>query len=182
MSEANVENKYPVAMRILHWLMALTILGLIATGYYMADLPDDAPNKYDLYPWHKSFGVSVIFLVVIRIGVRLKSTIPQLPTTLKEWEIKASHSAHMALYILMAAVPLSGYAMSGSYEMSKGINFFGLMLPNIVPKDQALFDAAHLVHENLPYLLLGVILIHVAGATKHRFFDEEGSDVLRRML
>lgn len=181
-SEYSETDKYPVSIRILHWAMALTILGLIASGYYMADLPDDAPNKYDLYPLHKSFGVTVILLFFVRLVIRLKSSIPDLPKELAAWEVKASHAAHLALYVLMLAVPVSGYIMSGSYEFSSGIDFFGAKLPNIVPKDKELSGLFHSIHSYLPYLLLGIVVVHVAGALKHRYLDDEGSDVLNRML
>ena len=181
MSDPN-QSIYPLAIRVLHWLMATIILSLIVVGVYMEGLADDAANKYAFYPWHKSFGVLVIILLVIRIGFRLGIAIPPLPETINKWEKTLAHLVHGGIYLLMAAVPISGYVMSGSYEKSSGIDFFGLKLPDLVPKNEALFDIAHELHEILPFLLLALVILHIAGAIKHRFFDNEQSDVLPRML
>lgn len=174
--------RYPLAIRLLHWFMAVSILGLIATGWYMAELPDDAANKYALYPLHKSFGVLMIIAFVARLAVRLRQGIPALPAVLKQWEIRSAHTGHFALYVLMLAVPVSGYVMSGSYEGTLGIDFFGLMLPRIVPVSDSLFGVAHWLHGTLPWVLLALVIVHVAGALKHRWFDGQGADVLPRML
>lgn len=173
---------YPLSIRLLHWAMAIAILGLIASGWYMAQLPDEAPNKYDLYPLHKSFGVLVLILFPLRLWQRLRKTMPDLPALLQSWEVRAAHAGHVALYVLMLAVPVSGYVMSGSYEGGHGIGFFGLVLPRIVPTDDTLFALSHVVHEWLPWVLLAVVVLHVAGVVKHRWFDAEGVDVLPRML
>ena len=175
-------TRYPLAIRVLHWFMALSIFGLIASGWYMADLPDDAANKYALYPLHKSFGVLMIITFAARLVVRLRRGIPALPAVLKQWELKAAHAGHLGLYVLMLAVPVSGYVMSGSYEGSHGIDFFGLTLPRIVPTNDSLFSAAHWLHGVLPWVLLALVIVHVAGALKHRWFDEQDADVLPRML
>ncbi len=175
-------SKYPVSMRILHWLMALAIFGLIGSGWYMAGLPDEAANKYDLYPLHKSFGALIIMLFALRLALRLSSQIPELPLALANWEVKLSHLTHGLIYGLMLAVPVSGYVMSGAYEHGHGIDFFWTKLPDLVPKNETLFQAAHAAHDVLPYLLLGVLSLHIAGAIKHRWFDPAGADVLPRML
>ncbi len=172
---------YSLNMRILHWLMAIVIIGMLGLGIYMHELPKEAPNKMFLYSTHKSFGVLMLLFIVIRIAVRLKSEIPALPTSLKNWEKKAAHFGHKLLYLLMVLVPCSGYIMSSAFEKSSGIIFFGLTLPDITPKNETLFEVAKEAHEIFAFTLLLVLFIHVAGVIKHRYFDKE-NDVLPRML
>lgn len=172
---------YPLGIRVLHCLMAFAILGLIATGWYMAGLPADAENKHALYPWHKSFGVMVIIAFVLRLSIRIRSKVPDAPEVLKAWEKTASHLAHKALYLLMAAVPVSGYIMSASYAQSHGIDFFGTTLPGLVPKNETLFEVVHAIHGPVAYSLAAIVFIHIAAVIKHRMFDDKAADVLPRM-
>jgi len=179
-------NRYPLSIRVLHWLMAIGIIGMIISGWYMAGLASDAANKYDLYPLHKSFGVLVIIALVLRvfarIGAQRKALIPNAPSVLKTWEKLASHAAHVGLYLLMAAVPVAGYVMSGAYEYGHGIDFFWTTLPDLVPKDKALFDVAKSLHGPMAYGLTALAVIHLAAVIKHRVFDTKAADVLPRML
>lgn len=174
-------QKYPRLIRLLHWLMAIAIFGMIASGWYMAALEASAPNKYSLYPLHKSFGVLVLFLVVLRVVLRLRASLPALPAMLQDWEKRAAHLGHGLLYLLMIAVPASGYVMSGSYAEGHGIDFFGVLLPDLVPKSKSLFEIAHSLHAVLPYLMLALVMVHVAGALKHRWLDRPEVDVLPRI-
>ena len=88
----------------------------------------------------------------------------------------------LALYVLMLAVPLSGYVMSSSFEGSHGIDFFAWTLPRLAPINERVFEISHALHGWLPWLLLAVVVLHVAGAFKHRWLDGPGADVLPRML
>ncbi len=176
--------KYPVSMRILHWLMAAIILGMIVAGLTMVSLDDKVPAKFAVfYPWHKSFGMLVLILVFVRLVTRARSIVPALPTGLTGWEITAAKAAHVALYVLMIAVPCMGYSMSSSYTQSDGVFFFGVNLPELLPKNDARFEVFQWLHRVLAFTLLGIITIHALGALKHRFFDKDRrNDVLSRML
>lgn len=109
---ATESTKYTLLMRILHWLIAVLILGMIGVGWYMAGLPDEHPTKYDIYPIHKSIGITLLGLVVIRLLVRFFSPIPKLPRELSGWEKVLTKTVHFLLYLLMILVPISGYMMS----------------------------------------------------------------------
>ncbi len=173
--------KYPVALRLLHWVMALIILGMIAVGWYMAGLPKEAPNKLFFYPWHKSFGVLILLLVMVRLAIRLRSQVPELPVALAAWEKRLAWFSHRLFYVLMILVPLAGYTMScaGGHP----VNFFGTELPALVPENEPLAEFAHMAHAVLAFTLLGVMVLHVAGTIKHRWVDRDPSkDVLSRML
>lgn len=184
MTSAHEVDRYPVALKLLHWLRAVLVLGLIAAGWLMTSLNDATPIKYaTLYPLHKSAGLLVFGLVLIQLALRARSPLPKTPAGLKAWERRLSKAAHGLMYGLLVAVPLMGYAMSSSYTMSDGVTFFGLHVPELLPKDDSRFKVFQAVHKIAAYLLLALIGLHVAGAVKHRIFDRRGdTDVLRRML
>jgi cytochrome b561 len=170
---------YPWSIRVLHWLMALLILGMIAVGWYMTGLPDKDPLRGTLYPLHKSLGILLLALVALRVALRFSTPIPPLPAGIPPRERLAAKAGHVLLYLGMIVVPLTGVVMSvaGGY----GIAFFGIPLPAFMDVDKPLAHDARELHELLPYILLGVIALHVAGALKHRFFDAPENDVLKRM-
>jgi cytochrome b561 len=187
MNPANqtIIDRYPTSLRILHWVRALLVAGLLWAGWHMTGLNDEVASKYELYyPWHKSFGVLAFLVVLIQIALRVKTPrLPQPPETLARYERVSSRLAHRALYALLVIVPLMGYSMSSTYTMSDGVFFFGVNLPELLGKNDDWFVVFQWLHKVLAYTLLGLVLVHVAGALKHRFFDRDPrSDVLRRML
>lgn len=176
--------KYPPRMRILHWSMAVIILGLILAGWLMVSEDDAVPSKFDFfYPWHKSFGMLILFTVVVRLILRARAAKPELPSGLATWEKVGAKVGHVLLYTLMIVVPLMGYSMSSSFTQSDGVFFFGVNLPELLPKNDARFEVFRMLHRYLAYTLLGLVAVHVIGALKHRFFDRNpDNDVLSKML
>ena len=176
--------KYSRSMRILHWAMALIIIGLIWAGITMVSLPDKDPVKFGVFfPWHKSFGMLILFLVLARLSIRARSIIPPLPCGLSGLEKRAANTAHVALYALMIVVPLSGYAMSSVYTQSDGVYFFGTYIPEWIPKNDAWFNPLFDLHRALAFTLLGLVVVHAGAALKHRLFDRNrDKDVLSRMI
>ncbi|MBV36017.1 MAG: cytochrome B [Rickettsiales bacterium] len=178
---ASNTNKYTLLMRILHWLIALLILGMIAVGWYMAGLPDEDPTKYDIYPIHKSIGISLLALIVLRLLVRFFSPIPKLPSELAGWEKVLTKTTHFLLYLLMLLVPISGYLMSDFAGFP--VDWFGIEVPGFVPDNMDNSEKALSAHGILPYILLGLVVLHVLGSLKHRFIDKDkNTDVLSRIL
>ncbi|AMO54455.1 hypothetical protein GZ77_23120 [Endozoicomonas montiporae] len=175
-------EKYPALMRLMHWLMAITILGLIGSGWFMASLdPEVATYKYDIYFWHKSFGVLAMLLIVARIAIRLSSKHPGITESLPSFDKALAKLAHLSLYLLMIAVPVSGMLMS---EFGgKPIPFFGLLtLPEVIENNKEMAGTLHSIHIFIPYVLLGIIALHVLGVLKHRFMDSPEHDSLKKML
>ncbi len=179
-----VAKKYPIAMRVVHWLRALIILGMIWAGLTMVAMSDDVPAKYALfYPYHKSFGILVFLFAVTQLVLRANGQVPPPSTTLTPMEVILSRWLHRALYALMFAVPLVGYARSSTYSQSDGVYFFGVNLPELLPKDDHVSAILQTTHKYLAYALLAVVIIHVAAALKHRLLDRgEGDDPISRML
>ena len=177
MAARNTPHTYGWVAKLFHWVMAALMLGMLALGYYMSDLPK-SPFKFDLYWWHKSFGTLVLMLVAVRLA--WKATNPRVtPVAMPRWQILTAKSVHLALYLLMFAMPLSGLVMSSAFGFP--VSFFGLFtVPDMVAPDRALGSLAAEAHELGMYALFGLITLHVAGAFKHHFIDKD--ETLRRML
>lgn len=173
--------KYPLPMRIMHWTMSIIVICLLAVGIYMAGLPSDAPGKYDLYFWHKSFGLLILGLFFVRVLIRSSSHVPAPQPGLAPWEVKASLLVHKILYALLFIVPFCGFILSMTYLKSTGISFFGLFtIPPFLPKNAEIAELFGELHEYFAYTLIAVLSIHVAAVLKHKFYDK--NDVLKRML
>lgn len=177
-------RKYPLAMRIIHWARAAIILGMIWLGWKMVSLGDNIPQKFEgFYPLHKSFGLVVIILVVLQLTLRTVMPTPVLSTGLSRIEAVAAKIAHVALYGLMILVPVIGYSRSSTFSESDGVTLFGLKIPELLGKNDALSERLSSIHAVLAYTLLAVIAIHVLGALKHRLFDKDKkNDPLSRMI
>lgn len=178
-------DRYPTSMRWLHWLRAGVVLGTLTAGIVMVNLPDELPVKFEsFYPNHKQFGLLALMLALAQGLLRLRHRMPEPPAGLAAWELALSKLAHRALYVLMIVVPLMGYSMSSTFTQSDGVPFFFLgHLPELLPKNDEWFEFFQLLHRVLAYTLLALVVLHVVGALKHRFFDKgRQTDVLGRML
>lgn len=163
--------RYSTPAVVLHWLMALLIFAGFPLGIYMVDLPL-SPDKLKLYSYHKWIGVSVFALVAVRLAWRLTYTPPPLPEGMAAWQRRASAIVHGLLYVLMIAIPLSGWLMSSA----KGFQtvWFGVLpLPDLIGKDKALGELLAEVHKLLNFTLLALVILHVAAALKHHFIERQ---------
>lgn len=178
-------DRYPTSLRLLHWVRAVIISGLLWAGWHMTGMNDEVASKFELYyPWHKSFGVLAFLLVLTQIALRVRTPdIPQPLETLAPYERLLSRLIQRVMYALLVIVPLMGYSMSSTFTMSDGVFFFGVNLPELLPKNDDWFVVFQLLHKVCAYTLLALIVLHIAGALKHRFYDKDPrNDVLRRML
>ncbi len=174
----NMSARYTMTAIVLHWLMALLIFAVFPLGLYMHDLKL-SPLKLQLYSYHKWIGVTLLVLAILRVLWRTTHTPPPLPDSIARWQQIASSAVHALLYALLLAVPMSGWLMSSA----KGVQtvWFGLLpLPDLLEKDKALGQLLGSVHQNLNYLLLLLVLAHIAAALKHRYVDRD--EVMNRML
>jgi cytochrome b561 len=170
--------RYTRTARMLHWLAALLIVTGFGLGLYMTDL-EFSPDKLQYYVWHKWLGITVFLLAAARLAWRAAHPAPVLPDVMPAWQVRAAGAAHGLLYILMLAIPLSGWIYSSATGVS--VAYLNLVdLPNLVPKDRELAKTLLLVHQSLNYLLAAVVTVHVAAAFKHHFVDHD--DILARML
>ncbi|MEI7669123.1 MAG: cytochrome b [Pseudomonadota bacterium] len=170
-------TKYHISIRTLHWLMAAVIICLIAVGLIMGEIPREDPMRGTMYSLHKSFGVFVFFLVILRVFFRFRYQVPALPNVIPEIERKLAKSGHYIFYFFMFAMPLSGYLTSNYFGF--GVNFFGITLPKIVGIDKELGSFFAESHETLAYILILLIFLHIGGVIKHYIKDK--TNLLTRM-
>lgn len=164
-------EKYHVSARILHWVMAVLIVGLLGAGIWMADfLAKDAVFRGQVYALHKSFGVVALILVVLRIFNRFYRKPPALCEEFSVFERWSAHFVHILLYVLMVAIPLSGYVMSNGYGYE--VHLFGLKMPNLLGKNVEIGQIAGKIHKFGAYAIILALILHVAGALKHHFIDK----------
>lgn len=170
--------RYDRVQRGLHWSMAILILLAIALGLISAYLPVGQSLRRELLDLHKSLGLTVLALIVIRIAYRLFKGVPPYRDALDPLTHVASHLAHAALYVLMLVVPLSGYVFSaaGGYSLP----WFGLFQwPNLLPRDKNLSQWGEWVHENAAWIIIGVVALHILAVIWHVTIKRDG--VLSRM-
>lgn len=168
--------KYDGVARTLHWIIAIAIIIELRLG-----LTHDA---WKANPWapgvHKSIGLTILALTLVRLGWRLTHTPPPLPSSMPSWQVTLAKATHWLFYIMMIGVPMSGWIMSsaGSYPL----NWFGLFdIPKlVVEKGSLLAEAAHEGHEIMGKLFLPLLALHIGAALYHHFRLKD--TVLRRML
>ena len=176
---------YSDAAITLHWLIAVLILTNIALAWIWDPLdhsgnPADKLRMGQLVALHKSVGLTVLVLSLVRLGIRLARGFPSLPNHMAVWERVLARATHIAFYVLMIGTPLLGWALASSGK--RPIPYFGLFewpkLP--VPADKALGHQIFQAHGTAATLILITLALHVLGALKHQFFDKDW--VLHRML
>jgi cytochrome b561 len=162
----------------LHWLMAAMLVMLVCVGVYMHGLPL-SPWKLRVFSWHKWAGVTAFLLVIVRLVWRSRHRPPELPAAMSPAARLIARAAHGAIYLLLFAIPLSGWLMSSA----KGFPtvYLGVLpIPDLVAKNKELGEALLHVHQLLNVLLAGLVAGHSAAALKHHFIDRD--DVFTRML
>jgi cytochrome b561 len=170
-------QRYAGLLIALHWLIALGIVGLLALGLYMVGLPKGLPVKATLINLHKSIGLTVFLLVLLRIVARMVLHRPPLPP-MPPWQRAAARTTQGLLYVGMVAMPLAGYL--GSSFNSYGTRFWGMPLPKWGWDDAHLRGLFFGLHMAIGYALIALIVLHVAGAFKHQWIDRD--NLLARML
>src|SRR5262245_52322687 len=153
--------------KFFHWVIAALILaqiglGLAAVSWHLS------PTKLSLFVWHKSTGMLVLALVALRLLWRLTHPAPSLPGDTPPWERKAAHASHFLLYVLLVAIPLSGWVIASASGIPFRI-YWQIPLPAIAAVDKQTADAAALVHFWLLVVFVPLLAVHVAAALRHHF-------------
>jgi cytochrome b561 len=178
MPDRATPTRYGAAAQTFHWLIAALIVLQFTLAYSADDLPLGV-HKLALLARHKSFGMTVLMLAVLRLLWRLKNPPPALPTGMTPLERMLARATHVAFYVLLFAMPISGWLMSSAKNYS--VSWFGLFTwPNLIGKNEARFDFLRSTHHLLSYALFAIAVLHVLAALKHHFWNK--NDVLLRML
>jgi len=162
----------------LHWLMALLVFITFPLGVIMHEMAL-SPDKLRLLSYHKWLGVTVFVLLIVRLAWRAMHKPAPLPASVPSWQRSAAQVLHVSLYVLLFAVPLSGWLMSSA----KGFQtvYLGILpLPDLLSKDKMLGDALSVLHQSLNITLLLLVIGHIAAALKHQLVERDGT--LARML
>ncbi|MGV0952843.1 MAG: cytochrome b [Fluviibacter sp.] len=176
-NNTNSNVRYTAPAIALHWLMAWLIIAVYFLGLSIDALPV-GPDRIQVVGWHKWLGVTIAFLWGFRVLWRAGHRPPALPASSPAWQNAASHLVHVALYLLMIAIPVSGWLMSSAKGYTT--NFFGLFdLPNLLMKDKELGHTLKEVHEVLANSLMALVGLHIAAALKHQLVDKD--NLLGRM-
>lgn len=157
------------------------IIGLIVFGLLMTQ--EWLPNRFVLYQWHKTFGVTVLILSVLRLIWRLTHRPPALPADIPAWQRTASHTTHGLFYALMLIMPLLGWAMVSASELPIPTVLYGFIpLPDMpgVPEADTVAARFRVLHEIGAKLFMALIALHIGAALMHHFKDKD--DVLTRMV
>lgn len=182
----NSPTKYTRTAILLHWLIAIGLMGMLGLGFYMTRLGDDALSlKVELYQWHKSFGITLLVLTLARLAWRLFHPPPSANAP-SLWQRRLARVGHIGLYGLTLIVPLAGWAMASASPFNIPTILFGLIeWPHLPPFDtlvdkQASEPLLKLVHKILAYLTALLALGHAGAAIRHHFILKDST--LMKML
>jgi cytochrome b561 len=169
---------YGAVAKLLHWSIVLLIIAQVWLAIIEHDLPNGL-RKLQILAWHKSGGMLILMLAVVRLVWRLANPVPPPPTGVPDWQRRAARISHGLLYTLIFLQPLTGWVMSSARNFP--VSFYGLFQwPDLVAPNKELFNVMHDIHEWLARLLVTVAIVHAAAALYHHFWIKD--DVLRRML
>ncbi len=179
MTLKNTADRWGAVSQAFHWLIVLLIVGLAIVGLTMGELPK-TPKYFWVYTLHKSTGITVLALVLLRLAWRLYAGAPHPVPGTPTWQQRIAKLTHWALYGLILLMPLSGWL----YDSASGLRpfkYFGLFnVPKLAGPDEALRDAAHATHEWGFWVLLALVLVHAGAAFHHHLFKNDAT--LARML
>lgn len=174
----NVDPVYALPARTLHWAVALLVLAVIPAGFIMMNLPS-GPAQNQVFDLHRSIGILIFALAVIRVGVRLAYQPPGRPPHMPRLQWAAAEAVHYALYALILVMPILGWLASNTFGST--VRVFGLFdLPNLMAKDEALSEKIGGLHAWLGLLMTALLAGHIGAALWHGIVRRDG--VVSRML
>ncbi|WP_394694120.1 cytochrome b [Hyphobacterium sp.] len=183
-------QRYSTVAITLHWLIAVLIIVMIFAGWrtddmrqalLAGDMSVDPQTVAMLFNWHKTIGLLILTLSIVRLVWRLTHKQPSLPEGMNGFERFAATATHWAFYVLIIGMPLFGWiAASASSFPSYFLNMESLPIPQLVGDDEALYGVVAQIHSKSAWAILGLLALHIAAALKHHFIDRD--DVLTRMV
>jgi cytochrome b561 len=175
----NTVSSWGSVARLFHWVLGFTIIGMLAFGWWMNHIPA-RPDRYFYRSIHADIGYVVLLLTVLRLIWRSINPTPALPPDMPRWLRIAAHVNHGAIYLVIIIVTMLGWAHSGARTPDYS-SWFGLFhVPQITSPDKVAADAYEARHIFFAYVLLALIVIHLAGAAWHHFVKRDR--VMARMI
>lgn len=171
--------RYTATAQTLHWLTAVLMIAILPIAWHMTTLARDNPTRETWYTVHKSIGLTILALSIIRIVWRGLHPPPPLPGTMGKLEAAAAVASHWLLYVILFAMPVSGYLLSAAG--GHPVSYFGLFdIPNIVPQNRDLSRTADLIHVAGQWAVYALVILHVLATAWHLIAHRDG--ILDRML
>lgn len=168
---------YSGIQKLFHWVIAIIVIAMLGLSFFLDDVPEI--YKYQAFLIHKSLGISVLFLMILRFILLIVLGRPNLPTQISAWEFTLSRIVQYGFYILLIVMAIVGWIMS--VAAGKTPTFFGLFsLPLPIEPNKALSQLMFQFHQKIAFILIVLIILHVLGALKHHFIDKD--NVLNHML
>ena len=165
-------DRYTRTAIALHWIIALAVVAQIAWGWVMQTIPKQPPGlRADAFNVHKSVGLTILALMILRALWRWRHPAPPLPA-MPAWQATTARANHAVIYVCLFLMPLAGYL--GSVFSGYPVKFFGIALPAWGWKDDAIKNAMSVLHFSVSWVLLAAIALHVAAALKHWIWDRDG--------
>ena len=174
----NTFQTFGTVAKSIHWLMTILIITMLAVGLIMANM-ENTPDKFKLIGLHKAIGIVVLFLAALRLGWKIMNVSPVLPDTIGRITKLGAHLSHFAIYVLMFAIPITGWLMSSAAGFP--VSMFGLfVMPDLITPDKEFGRYVRDLHGTLAWILIGLIVLHVLAALLHHFYYKD--NILTRML
>ncbi len=181
-------DRYTKVAITLHWVIALMIIGQLVTGIIMGYNLVDKSVLYPMYQFHKSLGLSILVLSILRLLWRLGHRPPALPAHMPVWEKWGARLSHYGFYFFMIFVPLSGWALVSTSSFGLPTSWFNLFIWPHIPGLETLPEAtktqvnqwSETFHVYMAYAMLGLLFLHIAAALKHHFIDKD--NVMHHMI
>jgi cytochrome b561 len=171
-------DRWGAVSQVFHWLIVLGILAMAIIGLTMVEM-HSSPAKVRMFALHKSIGLTILALVTLRLLWRLYAGAPPVIPTIPRWQHAIANLSHIGLYVLLFAVPLSGWVMNSASGFP--LWWFGVFrVPALVARDHDLHELTETVHETLFWILIALVLVHAGAALFHHLFQRDAT--LARML
>jgi len=164
----NSPKRYGLTAQLFHWVTLLLVVALFALASYFEEMPA-GPEKGVVIGWHKSIGITVMLLTLLRLGWRLLDTAPPPVFAPAQWQQRLTLWTHRGLYLLLIVLPFSGYLMS----LAAGrpvVLFNQIALPVLLGENKPLAEQLKELHEILATLVFLLVALHSAAALWHQFF------------
>jgi cytochrome b561 len=169
----NTTSNWGSVARAFHWILGLTIIGMLAFGWWMNHIPA-RPDRFFYRSIHADIGYLLLALTVLRLVWRWINQVPVMPADTSKWERIAARAGHFALYAVVFLVIMLGWAHSGARPQGDYGSFFGLFhVPQFTSPDKTTADAFEDRHIYAAYVLLALIVIHLGAAAWHHFIKRD---------